>query len=106
MRLYFRYSILKLKVPKMPLSAKHHSLFQQTGLADKFSMFRSLFDSSELTQDEALALLGSIHADLRHLQGKEGSGYAQYAGMMGPFQNGMPDVCQHVIANWKLPRGL
>jgi hypothetical protein len=69
---------------------------------DKISMFRSLFISSELTQDEALALLGSIHADLRHLQGKDGSIYGQYAGVMGPFQNKMPDVCQHVIDNWKL----
>jgi len=69
---------------------------------DKISMFRSLFISSELTQDDALALLGSIHADLRHLRGKEGSVYAQYAGMIGPFQNKLPDVCQHVIDNWKL----
>jgi hypothetical protein len=69
---------------------------------DKISMFRSLFISSELTQDEALALLGSIHADLRQLRGKDGSVYAGYVRVMGPFQNKMPDVCQHVIDNWKL----
>jgi len=69
---------------------------------DKISMFRSLFISSELTQDEALALLGSIHADLRQLRGKDGSVYAGYVRVMGPFQNKMPDVYQYVIDNWKL----
>jgi len=73
---------------------------------DKISMFRSLFDSSELTQDEALALLGSIHADLRQLRGKDGSVYAQYAGIMGHFQNKMPDVYQYVIDNWKISQSL
>lgn len=89
----------------MPLSQNRHELFRHSNTMDKISMFRSLFISSELTQDEALALLGSIHADLRHLQGKDGSIYGQYAGVMGPFQNKMPDVYQYVTDNWKISQG-
>ena len=86
----------------MPLFQNRHELFRQSNTMDKISMFRSLFISSELTQDEALALLGSIHADLRQLRGKDGSVYAGYVRVMGPFQNKMPDVYQYVIDNWKL----
>jgi len=90
----------------MPLFQNRHELFRHSNTMDKISMFQSLFDSFELTADEALALLGSIHADLRQLRGKEGSVYAQYAGIIGLFQNGMPDICQHVITSWKLSRGV
>jgi len=86
----------------MPLSKNRYGLFRQSTTMDKISMFRSLFHSSELTQGEALALLGSIHSELRQLRGKDGSAYAQYARVMGPFEYGMPEVHQHVVDNWKI----
>jgi len=87
----------------MPLSKNHHVLFQQSNVTDRMSLFQSLLDSHELTQDEALALLGAIHADLRQSQGQDGTIYARYARVMESLHSEMPDVHQYVVANWQMP---
>ncbi|MFT3890004.1 MAG: hypothetical protein QM730_00080 [Anaerolineales bacterium] len=88
----------------MPLSSSHHDLFQQSGTADKISLFQNLLHSHDLNADEALALLRSIHADLEQPQGHERSVYESYAHMMESLRHEMPDVHQHVVENWKHPR--
>ena len=66
-------------------------------------MFRSLLDSRGIALDETLAFAGLIHANLRSLQGKDGSVYAKYAQVMALLQHTMPDAYTHVIGNWRLP---
>ena len=66
-------------------------------------MFRSLLDSRDIASDEALAFAGLIHANLRSLQGEDGSVYARYAQAMALLQHTMPDAYTHVIGNWRLP---
>jgi hypothetical protein len=88
----------------MPLSQNQHDLFHQSNTADKMSLFESLLDLHELTSDEALALLGSIHADLRQLRGQDGAIYAYYARMIGLLNHEMPAIHQHVVANWQISK--
>src|ERR1051325_8825669 len=88
----------------MPLSDNHHDLFHQSSAADKISMFESLLGSHDLNQDEALALLKSIHAELEQPEGHDRSVYEDYAQMMEELHHEMPDVHQYVVTNWKSPR--
>ena len=67
-------------------------------------MFQSLLDALDIEPDEALALAGAIHAGLRNPQGLDGAAYARYAQAMALLQHHLPEVHQHVVANWRLPQ--
>ena len=66
-------------------------------------MFQSLLVSRDIAPDEALAFAGIIHANLRSLQGNDGSVYAKYAQAMAFLLHTMPDVYNYVVSNWRLP---
>jgi hypothetical protein len=55
----------------MSPDASHADLFKSSGVSDKIAELRSLLDSHDLTAEEALALLASIHADLKSQQGPQ-----------------------------------
>jgi len=63
-----------------------------------------MLDSYGIKPGEALALSGSIHAELRRVEGRDGSAYASYAQTMALLNHHLPDVLQHVVANWQLPQ--
>src|SRR6185436_6206302 len=88
----------------MPISSSHHELFHQSNTADKISLFQSLLQSKDLNADEALALLKSIHTELEQPQGHAPSVYEDYAHMMESLHHAMPEVHQHVVANWQSPQ--
>jgi hypothetical protein len=84
----------------MVISQNHNDLFRQSTTAEKLAMFQSMLDSHDIQPEEALALLGSIHAELR--QPQEGAVYAQYAKTMASLLHEMPAVHEHVAANWQI----
>ena len=86
----------------MPTLQPHKELFRIPTTAETVSLFRSLLDSHEITPSEALALSGSIHAELRQAKGKNGSAYAGYAQAMALLNHHLPEVHQHVVSNWYL----
>ena len=88
----------------MLLSSNHHDLFHQSDTADKISLFQNLLQSHDLSADEALALLRSIHTELEQPQGHDRSIYENYARMMESLRHEMPEVHQYVVENWRSPR--
>ena len=86
------------------MSNYHKNLFRIPTISEKIALFRSLLDSYEIKPAEALALSGSIHAELRRVKGQDGSAYASYAQTMALLNYYLPDVHQHVVANWQLPQ--
>ncbi|MBK9924464.1 MAG: hypothetical protein IPP66_04150 [Anaerolineales bacterium] len=79
-------------------------LFRQTTIAEIISMFQSLLDALDIQPEEALALAGAIHAGLRNPQGMDRVAYARYAQAMALLNHHLPDVHQHVVTNWRLPK--
>lgn len=88
----------------MPMSSTHQDLFHQPNAAEKISFVRSLMEAGDLHADVAMALLKSIHTELANPQAQDHSSYANYARMMASLQHTMPDVHQHVVANWRASR--
>lgn len=88
----------------MSLFSSHHDLFHQPGLAEKISFVRSLMETGALNADAALALLNSIHTELVQPQRNNHSLYASYARLMASLNHEMPEVYQHVVANWQAPQ--
>ena len=86
------------------MAQSYKNLFRIPTITENIALFRSLMDSHEIKPGEALALSGSIHAELRRGKGQDGSAYARYAQTMALLNHHMPDVHQHVIANWQLPK--
>jgi len=86
------------------MSNYHKNLFRIPTISENIALFRSLLDSYEIKPAEALALSGSIHAELRKVKGQDGSAYANYAQTMALLNYYLPDVHQHVVANWQLPQ--
>ncbi len=86
------------------MAQSYRNLFRIPTITENIALFRSLLDSYEIMPGEALALLGSIHAKLRRGKGQDGSAYARYAQTMALLHHHMPDVHQHVVANWQLPQ--
>jgi len=88
----------------MPTIDNRKELFRQTTLLEIISMFQSLLDALDIEPKEALALAGAIHAGLRDPQGLDGPVYARYAQAMALLNHHLPEVHQHVVANWHLPQ--
>ena len=88
----------------MSMSSTHQDLFHQPSAAEKISFVRSLMETGDLHADVAVALLKSIHTELADPQGQDHSSYASYARMIASLQHKMPDVHQHVLANWQASR--
>jgi hypothetical protein len=88
----------------MPLFSSDHDLFHQPSPAEKLSFVRSLMETGALNADAALALLNSIHTELAKPQGNNHSLYASYARLMASLNHEMPEVYQHVVANWQAPQ--
>ena len=86
----------------MTISRDYNKLFHQSTTAETLTMLQSLVDTRDVQPDEALALLGSVHADLRQSKGKDGSIYARYAQTMESLRHQMPEVHQHVVVNWQI----
>ena len=82
----------------------YKELFRQTTILEIISVFRSLLDELDIEPGEALALAGAIHAGLRNPDGLDGTAYARYAQAMSLLQHHLPEVHQHVVANWRLPQ--
>lgn len=88
----------------MPISSNHLSLFHQATTSDKTILFCSLLDSGDLTADEALALLTTIHAELEQGRGDRGL-YVRYAEMMESLHQRIPDVYEQVASKWQSLHG-
>jgi len=88
----------------MSISQNYKELFRYATITEIVSMFQSLLDARDIAPEEALALAGAIHAGLRKPQGLDSTAYARYAQTMALLNHHMPEVHQHVVANWRLPR--
>jgi hypothetical protein len=86
----------------MSVSQNYKELFRHTTITEIVSMFQSLLDARDIAPEEALALAGAIHAGLRNPQGQDGSIYARYARLMALLRYGMPEIHEHVVADWRL----
>jgi len=84
--------------------SSHQDLFQQASAAEKISLVQSLMETGELDANVAMALLKSIHSELAQPQGHDHALYANYARLMASLNHKMPDVHQHVVANWRAPQ--
>ena len=82
----------------------YKELFRQTTILEIISKFQSLLDALDIEPDEALALAGAIHAGLRNPQGLDSTAYARYAQAMALLNHHLPEMYQHVVANWRLPQ--
>jgi hypothetical protein len=87
----------------MLLSQTTKDLFRHATPSDMLSLLRSMLDSGDIQPQEALALAGAIHAGLRNPGERNGSTYARYARTMALLRHEMPEVHEHVVANWRLP---
>lgn len=88
--------------PAMTISPSK-DLFRQATTSEKLALFQSLLESQDMQPGEALAVLGAIHAELRRpLADQRGSMYARYAQLMQSLLHRMPNIHQHVVANWQL----
>ena len=81
----------------------YKELFKYATITEIVSLFQSLLDERDIAPEEALALAGAIHAGLRKPHGLNGAAYARYAQAMALLHHHLPDVHQHVVANWRLP---
>jgi hypothetical protein len=84
-------------------SQTNKDLFRHTTPSDMLSLLWSMLDSGDIQPQEALALVGAIHAGLRNPGERNGSTYALYARIMALLRHEMPEIHQHVVANWRLP---
>ncbi len=85
----------------MPISQDHHDLFHSSGTSDKLDLFQSLLDSKDLTSDEALALLNSIHRELQHPQEHKSSMHIRYAEAMESLRKQMPEIHEQILNSWR-----
>ena len=88
----------------MSITQNHKELFRYATITEIISMFQSLLDARDIAPQEALALAGAIHAGLRKPQDLDGTAYARYAQAMALLNHYLPDIHQHVVANWRLPQ--
>src|ERR1051325_2933023 len=88
----------------MSASSSHQDLFHQASAAEKISLVQSLMETGELNANVAMALLKSIHSELAQPQGHDHALYANYARLIASLNHKMPDVHQHVVANWRAPQ--
>ena len=85
----------------MPFLSSHKDLFRASTTRDMLIFFQSLLEVRMLNFGEALALLMVIHIDLTHQQGRDHSGYREYALGVNSLRHYMPDVHQQVVEAWK-----
>ena len=69
----------------MSPTSDFQGLFKSSGVSDKIAQLQSLLASRDLSSEEALALLGSIHEDLK-LPQEEAQVYQRYAEMMASLK--------------------
>lgn len=86
----------------MSNTEKHKQLFRYATITEIVAMFQSLLEARDVEAGEALALAGAIHAGLRKPQGPNAP-YARYARVMALLNHNLPEVYEHVAANWRLP---
>jgi hypothetical protein len=87
----------------MQSSRTNKDLFRHATPSDLLSLLRVMLDSRDIQPQEALALAGAVHAGLRKPRERDGSAYARYARTMALLRHEMPEVHEHVVANWRLP---
>lgn len=86
----------------MLLSEPHKDLFRPAATSDVLTMFQSLLESRDIPPQEALALAGAVHAGLRKPREQSGAVYAGYARAMALLRYALPEIHEHVTANWRL----
>lgn len=86
----------------MLLSESHKDLFRPAATSDVLSLFQTLLESRDILPQEALALAGAVHAGLRKPRGQAGTVYAGYARAMALLRYALPEIHEHVTANWRL----
>lgn len=86
----------------MHLSEPHKELFRPAAASDVLSMFQSLLEARDILPQEALALAGAVHAGLRKPREQAGTVYAGYARAMALLRHALPEIHEHVTANWRL----
>lgn len=77
-------------------------LFRPATTSDVLSMFRSLLELRDILPGEALALAGAVHAGLRKPREQDGAVYLGYARAMALLRYALPEIHEHVAANWRL----
>lgn len=93
------YNLNVIMIP----SQTYKDLFRRATISDLLLLLRSMLDSRDLRPQDALALAGAAHAGLRKHGERNGSAYAQYARTMALLRHEMPEVHEHVAANWRPP---
>ena len=81
-------------------SMLYKDFFRPPSAADKLNLFQSLFESSQINPDLALALLKVIHRELSKGGGSERSAYKQYAEAIETLRYHKVDVLQHIVDAW------
>jgi hypothetical protein len=84
----------------MSISSSYQDIFRPSSAAEKISFVQSLIETGDLNVDLAVALLKSIHSELAQPPGSHHSRYASYARLMASLRHEMPEVYEHVVANW------
>ncbi len=80
--------------------SESNSLFRDSGPRETLNFFLSRLQSGDLSSEEALAMLGAVHAEL----GKGGSGdpkaYQSYSAAMESLRQLRPDIYDDVVTAW------
>jgi len=86
----------------MPIiTSKHKDLFRNPTTEDKLTLFGLLLDANELTVNLTLALLKSIHGELKNNQNSDRSLFKRYAEVIESLRYRMLDTFQLAVIAWK-----
>ena len=89
---------------QMPIiTSDHKDLFCPPTTEDKLTLFQSLLDAHELTENLSLSLLKIIHQEIKNNrdQSRERSLYKQYAKAIASLSHHKLDLLHHVVNTWK-----
>ena len=87
----------------MPIS-QHSNLLQRAGPDATMSYLWSRLGNRDLSQDEALALIGAVHHQLGQARAEDPRLYSSYSRFMESLNRQMPVVHDFVVAKWSESR--
>ncbi len=77
-----------------------NNLFHGSGPEETLNYFVSRLQARDLSGEEALAILGAVHANLGKRSSVDRSVYQSYSSAMESLRQTMPDVYDYVVVTW------
>ena len=84
----------------------HKDLFRKIGPRDMLDYLQSHLQARDLSRNEALAMLGAVHAELTDPKDSNRGVYQKYSQFMEALHSEMPDVHDFVVSAWGKRNGV